>query len=71
MSDVTIHVRDSGPLVVRGPVEIVDADGKAFQVDAAKPNVALCRCGHSKKRPFCDGSHRSAEFDAVDRASKE
>jgi CDGSH-type Zn-finger protein len=71
MSDVTIRVRDNGPLVVSGPVTIVDAEGNRFEVDANKPNIALCRCGHSKNRPFCDGSHRSVGFDAVDRARKD
>ena len=62
MSDVKIRLRDNGPLVVEGPVTIVDADGKAFAADPSKPTVALCRCGQSQKRPFCDGAHRQCAF---------
>ena len=44
------------------PVTIVDAAGGVFQIPAGKPAVALCRCGQSKNKPYCDGSHRSAGF---------
>jgi hypothetical protein len=49
-------VRD-GPLMVRGNCTLIDEDGKATPQD--KP-FALCRCGRSKNKPYCDGSHRSA-----------
>lgn len=55
----TIIVWPSGPLRVRGKVEIVDARGDVFD---SGPRVTLCRCGHSKNQPFCDLSHRDAEF---------
>ena len=61
MSDVNIRIRDNGPLVF---------DGGGFPVSPDKPTVALCRCGSSKNKPFCDGSHRDAGFEAVDRAPK-
>jgi CDGSH-type Zn-finger protein len=48
--------------VVEGPVTIVDSQGNQFQVNPDKPAVALCRCGQSKNKPFCDGSHRTCEF---------
>ena len=68
MSEVNIRVRDDGPLVVEGPITIVDAEGAKFAVGADKPAVALCRCGSSGNKPFCDGSHRSCGFQAADRA---
>ena len=69
MSQVTIKVRDSGPFLVEGPITIVDAAGGVFQIPAGKPAVALCRCGQSKNKPFCDGSHKTCGFMAVERAA--
>jgi CDGSH-type Zn-finger protein len=69
MADVTIRLRDNGPLVVEGPVTIIDAEGNQFHVDASKPAVALCRCGQSSRRPFCDGTHKACGFQAADRAT--
>lgn len=67
-NQVIIRVRDNGPLVVEGPVQVLDAEGKPFPLPAGKPVIALCRCGHSKSKPFCDGSHRTAGFQASERA---
>jgi len=64
---VEIKVRDNGPYKVTGPVRIVDAEGKAWQVDGSRP-VALCRCGRSRTKPFCDKSHRSSGFASCERA---
>ncbi len=68
MSDVNIRIRDNGPLVVEGSITITDTDGNEFPVSPDKPAVALCRCGASKNKPFCDGAHRDAGFNAADRA---
>jgi CDGSH-type Zn-finger protein len=68
MSQVTIKVRDNGPFLVEGPATIVDAAGGVFQIPAGKPAVALCRCGQSKNKPFCDGSHKTCNFMAAERA---
>lgn len=68
MADTKIRIRDNGPFVVEGPFSLFDADGKEFPIDSAKPAIALCRCGNSKNRPFCDGSHKSCGFEAVERA---
>jgi CDGSH-type Zn-finger protein len=51
-----------GPFLVRGPVEIVDQDGNEIRVD--RRTVALCRCGKSRLRPFCDGTHKLVRFQA-------
>ncbi len=70
MSDVRIRLRDNGPLVVEGPIKVVDAEGNAYPISPDKPAVALCRCGKSGNRPFCDGSHRGC-FEAADRVPQE
>lgn len=49
----------SGPLWVRGGVQIIGADGFAYEV---RNRVTLCRCGASQNKPFCDGSHASIGF---------
>lgn len=56
-----VTIRNNGPLLVEGPVEICDAAGKAFGL-GGRTVVALCRCGASAGKPFCDGSHRTAGF---------
>ena len=66
MHDVTIKVRDSGPYLVRGPVTITDADGNQYTLEGE--NVALCRCGGSQTKPFCDGTHKTNGFSAANRA---
>jgi uncharacterized Fe-S cluster protein YjdI len=54
-----VRVEPNGPLLVRGRVEVRDADG---EVVAVEPRVALCRCGASANKPFCDNSHRRIRF---------
>jgi CDGSH-type Zn-finger protein len=65
---VTIKVRENGPYRVTGPFTLIDADGVAYELPAGD-TVALCRCGHSRTKPFCDKSHREAGFEACERAS--
>jgi CDGSH-type Zn-finger protein len=55
-----------GPLVVRGPVRLVDQDGREIEVD--RRTIALCRCGRSRLRPFCDGTHKLTRFSAPSEA---
>jgi CDGSH-type Zn-finger protein len=62
MPDITIRMRPNGPFVVEGPFRLIDSRGQAFTLPADKPAVALCRCGLSSKKPFCDGSHKTAGF---------
>ena len=68
MSNVTIRVRDNGPLLIEGPITVVDAEGKSFVLPANKPAIALCRCGASANKPFCDGSHKTCNFTSAERA---
>ena len=67
MSDVVIKVRESGPLLVTGPVTVVDHLGNKYDT-AAGANIALCRCGASHKKPFCDGTHKTCGFVAMETA---
>ena len=62
MAEVTIQTMKHGPLVMQGTVQLVDAQGQPVPVPGER--VALCRCGHSAKKPFCDGAHRTANFQA-------
>jgi len=50
----------SGPLWLRGAIPVIAADGFAYEV---RNRVTLCRCGASKHKPFCDGSHAAVKFD--------
>ena len=60
--DVTITPYRDGPLLVRGDFRIIDQNGEA--IDAGRETVALCRCGKSRLRPFCDGTHKLVRFKA-------
>jgi CDGSH-type Zn-finger protein len=64
-----ITAYDNGPYLVTGMVSITDADGN--QYEKAQETVALCRCGASTNKPFCDGTHSKAGFEAAERAVKE
>jgi CDGSH-type Zn-finger protein len=63
---VTIRLRPNGPLVIEGDVQVVDHEGNPFPLPQNKPVIALCRCGQSKNKPFCDGSHKACNFAAVE-----
>lgn len=55
---MTITPCRDGPLLVRGPFQVQGEDLVAL--DAGRSTVALCRCGFSGSKPFCDGSHKAA-----------
>lgn len=54
-----IEASQNGPLVLRGNLRLMDAEG---EVVAQMTRCILCRCGHSKEKPFCDGSHQTVGF---------
>lgn len=56
-----ITVLKNGPLLVDGDLTLNDADGATYDL-AGRPSIALCRCGHSENKPFCDGNHRKGNF---------
>jgi CDGSH-type Zn-finger protein len=61
VSDTKITVRSNGPLLVNGPVTLEDMAGQAFGL-SGRASIALCRCGQSENKPFCDGAHNRAGF---------
>lgn len=64
---VTIQPSDNGPNLVRGPVTLVDAEGN--EIPSKTKNIALCRCGGSQNKPFCDGTHSKIGFQSTVRAA--
>ena len=66
LADITPY-RD-GPLIVRGPFTLRDQDGNDIAVE--RETVALCRCGKSRIRPFCDGTHKLVRFRAPSGAER-
>lgn len=60
MGKAIITPRNDGPYHIKGEFTIVTQGGREIAVE--RDQVWLCRCGHSKNKPFCDGSHKAAEF---------
>jgi uncharacterized Fe-S cluster protein YjdI len=58
-AEVTVEPCPNGPLFLRGRVRVVGGDGALVREDT---RVALCRCGGSANKPFCDGTHRRIGF---------
>jgi len=66
---VTIKVRENGPYRVTGPFTLIDADGSVYELPEGE-TVALCRCGASSTKPFCDKTHSRIGFAAAERATR-
>ena len=66
MANTKIIINTNGSIKVEGDFEIIDRSGGIYDL-AGRDVIGLCRCGQSKNKPFCDGSHNSAGFqhDAV------
>ena len=64
----TITPYRDGPLIVRGEFRLVDQDGA--EIDPGRRTVALCRCGKSGIKPFCDGTHKRSGFSAPSAPSR-
>jgi len=69
MTEVTIKARANGPYRIDGPVRVIDADGREFVLPEGS-GIVLCRCGHSRTKPFCDKSHKRVGFVAQDDAPR-
>lgn len=69
MAEVTIKARANGPYKVEGPVRVIDAEGREIVLPPGDA-IVLCRCGHSRTKPFCDASHRRVGFVADDSAPR-
>ena len=65
---VTITPYRDGPLIVRGDFRLVDQDGA--EIDPGRDTIALCRCGKSGIKPFCDGTHKRSGFSAPSAPSR-
>jgi 3-phenylpropionate/trans-cinnamate dioxygenase ferredoxin subunit len=65
MADTTIEIIKNGPYIVTGRVELKGDDGNAYP---PKDRMALCRCGASTTKPFCDGTHSKIGFQAAEKA---
>ncbi|HED19467.1 MAG TPA: CDGSH iron-sulfur domain-containing protein [Gammaproteobacteria bacterium] len=55
-----VKIRENGPLLCTGEIEVCAPDGHMY---GKGDNIALCRCGASQNKPFCDGSHRDSGFE--------
>ena len=54
MTEITVF--DNGPLLVKGETTLKDAQGNSYNLEG--DTFALCRCGNSANKPYCDGSHK-------------
>lgn len=61
MADTRLTVNNHGSLRITGDFTLCDAQGQAFDL-GGRTAISLCRCGHSGRKPFCDGSHRRVGF---------
>lgn len=64
---VKITARPNGPYLVEGEVEVYDPAGNKIDI-SNRPRIALCRCGASVTKPFCDGTHSKIGFLAAEAA---
>ena len=65
MAATKITVNNNGSLKIEGEIELVDKNGMPYYL-GGREVISLCRCGLSKNKPFCDGSHKGHfEHDAV------
>jgi len=70
MSDpLQIKCAPNGPYLLNGPVDLVDPEGNVQHIAEGK-KAALCRCGASVNKPFCDGTHSKVGFRAAEAAVK-
>ncbi len=60
MADVKVTARKNGPLLVQGAITLIDRDGN--EQELGPDPFALCRCGGSSNKPFCDGTHQTGKF---------
>ena len=64
MAGTKVTVFNNGPIRIEGDFEIVDQAGNAFGL-GGRTAVSLCRCGHTRNTPFCDGTHKRNEFSSA------
>lgn len=59
-----IVIRNNGSIKVEGDFELYDQDGNKFDL-GGRTAIALCRCGHSNDKPFCDSTHKKIGFQSA------
>lgn len=64
-----IVVKTNGSIRVEGDFELYDIEGNKFDL-AGRTRISLCRCGHSKDKPFCDSTHKTIGFQSEIKARK-
>jgi CDGSH-type Zn-finger protein len=64
-----IIVKNNGSIRVEGEFELFDIEGNKFDI-SGRTHISLCRCGQSKEKPFCDGTHRACNFQSEIKAYK-
>ncbi|MGH7315644.1 MAG: CDGSH iron-sulfur domain-containing protein [Candidatus Rokuibacteriota bacterium] len=65
---VKVTIRPNGPYLVEGEIELMDVDGNKVDTSSRGARIALCRCGASVTKPFCDGTHSKIGFQAAEAA---
>jgi CDGSH-type Zn-finger protein len=70
MAQVTIRATPNGPYLVEGNIDLYDTEGSKVSTEN-RPKIALCRCGASSNKPFCDGTHSRIGFQAAERVNPE
>jgi CDGSH-type Zn-finger protein len=68
MADVIVRATPNGPYLVEGSIELYDTAGTRVPTEE-RPKIALCRCGASSNKPFCDGTHSKIGFQAAERVN--
>jgi CDGSH-type Zn-finger protein len=69
MPETRLSARENGPYVITGDIRVFDHQGREF-IRPQGTAIALCRCGHSQRKPFCDGSHKTVGFVSRDNAER-
>lgn len=69
MADVQIQLMENGPIIVKGKIQLTDHTGAP--IPTHKNVIALCRCGGSTTKPFCDGTHSAIGFQGAIHAVEE
>jgi CDGSH-type Zn-finger protein len=64
MAAANVKCSNNGPLLMQGDFELLDGAGKVFGL-GGRAQIALCRCGASKNKPFCDGAHKQVGFSST------
>ena len=67
MAETKLQIMDDGPIIVTGSFEVQDAAGNSFTLEK-EGRAAICRCGQSEEKPFCDGAHRECGFKSETKA---